>query len=306
MSVIRKYIWTIITILLIASLIFGISTFKKHYTIKQIKDLPKQEEVLQEEVETEQEIEEEQTDEDSQQKEDPVKEFISEKAEKAMKRLFTKELKIVAIGDSLTEGVGDETGNGGYVGILTDTINQDRDLIDTKNFGKNGNRSDQLLARMDDPEIEAALDEADMILITIGANDIMEIFKDNFTDLTMDKFTTGKLNYEKRLNKIFTMMEDMNHRADIYLIGFYNPFKQYFADIEELEIIIQNWNTIGKEVTEKYDDVHYIPTGDLFEDTSINYLSDDQFHPNHLGYELMAERILEYITNEGDPIDIED
>src|SRR5699024_7357877 len=118
--------------------------------------------------------------------------------------------------------------------------------------------------------------------------------------------SNGKSNYEERLDEIITSMDDMNPRADIYLVGFYNPFKRYFADIEELEIIIEDWNNIGREVTEEHRHVHFIPTKDLFEDTSINYLSSDNFHPNHLGYELMAERVLEYITNEGEPLDEEE
>src|SRR5699024_494287 len=222
----------------------------KHYTIKQIREAPKQEQT--EQQEEAEEVSETTDEEEKKRKEDPVKDFISDKAEKAMNRFFTKELNIVAIGDSLTEGVGDEADNGGYVGILKDTINQDRELVEMKNFGKEGNRSDQLMARLDDEEIEAALEDADIILVTIGANDIMKIFKENFTNLTLDKFSNGKSNYERRLDEIITSMDDMNPRADIYLVGFYNPFKRYFADIEELEIIIEDWNNIGREVTEEH------------------------------------------------------
>jgi len=296
--------WIIGALLLVVILVFAVSAYKKHYTIKQIREAPKQEQT--EQQEEAEEVSETTDEEEKKRKEDPVKDFISDKAEKAMNRFFTKELNIVAIGDSLTEGVGDEADNGGYVGILKDTINQDRELVEMKNFGKEGNRSDQLMARLDDEEIEAALEDADIILVTIGANDIMKIFKENFTNLTLDKFSNGKSNYERRLDEIITSMDDMNPRADIYLVGFYNPFKRYFADIEELEIIIEDWNNIGREVTEEHRHVHFIPTKDLFEDTSINYLSSDNFHPNHLGYELMAERVLEYITNEGEPLDEEE
>lgn len=288
-------------ILLAVMLFFGWSAFKKHYTLKQIKEIP-----AQEEAQPKDEPESDEDEQKTEKKKDPVKEFISEKAENAMKRFFTKELEIVAIGDSLTEGIGDEMNNGGYVGILTDTINQDRDLVEIENYGKQGNRTDQLIARLEDAEITASLKEADIILITIGANDIMRIFKENFTNLTLDKFSSEQESYEDRLHEIFTTMRSLNSRANIYLIGFYNPFERYFADIEELEIIVDNWNSIGEEVTTNYENVHYIPTKDLFEDTTIDYLSDDNFHPNHLGYELMAERILEYLTNEGEPVDEEE
>src|SRR5699024_12272715 len=119
-------------------------------------------------------------------------------------------------------------------------------------------------------------------------------------DLTMEKFANGKMNYENRLESIFFTMEENNASADIYLIGFYNPFEKHFSDIEELDTIVNSWNAVGESVTEQFSQVSYIPTNDLFTDTSINYLSEDNFHPNHLGYELIAERVLQYITNEGE------
>src|SRR5699024_11591904 len=105
---------------------------------------------------------------------------------KSMKRICKNYIKITTIGDSLTKGCGDEEDNGGYVSILEDTINKDNDLVEIDNFGKRGNRTDQLIDRMEEPEIKESLEEADIILITIGANDIMQIFKENFTDLDMN------------------------------------------------------------------------------------------------------------------------
>src|SRR5699024_12727818 len=47
-----------------------------------------------------------------------LKDYLTDKFNKAMKRIFKNDIKITAIGDSLTQGVGDEEDNGGYVGIL--------------------------------------------------------------------------------------------------------------------------------------------------------------------------------------------
>ena len=59
----------------------------------------------------------------------------------------------MAIGDSLTEGVGDESENGGYVGILNNTFEDNNLNITVDNFGKKGNRSDQLLKRLEKKDI---------------------------------------------------------------------------------------------------------------------------------------------------------
>ncbi|MDY0394314.1 SGNH/GDSL hydrolase family protein [Virgibacillus halophilus] len=201
----------------------------------------------------------------------------------------------MAIGDSLTEGVGDTTDNGGYVGLLDDTINQDKKLATFKNYGKRGNRTDQLIKRLDDPEIMASMKKADVILITIGANDIMEVLKENITDITYRAFSEERSHYEDRLHVIFDKLRSMNGDAKIYLIGFYNPFEQYFQNIDELDRIVDNWNATSEKVVETYDGVTYIPTKDLFHHKKDLFAADN-FHPNITGYELMAKRILSYIT----------
>lgn len=233
-------------------------------------------------------------------REDPVKDFLSEKLRQAADFFFTQDIKVVTLGDSLTEGSGDETKNGGYVGVLDDTINRDKHVVDFQNFAKRGSRTDQLLLRLEDEEVINALNHADIILITIGANDIMKVFKENITDLTLEKFTAEQNQYKQRLEQVFSTIQGFNGEADIYLIGFYNPFKKYFADIEELEHIVSNWNQIGLNVTEQYNNANFIPIKDIFDQAESNYFADDNFHPNALGYRMIAERVLQYVLNEGE------
>jgi lysophospholipase L1-like esterase len=223
-----------------------------------------------------------------------IKEKIREAVEGTI-NLFKKDLKIVAIGDSLTQGVGDETESGGYVGILNHTFEDNHLNIKIKNYGKKGNRTDQLLKRLEKEEIAISIKKADLVFITIGANDIMKIVKSNFTNLKLETFQKERLEYVERLTAIFDKINEMNPDTQIYLIGFYNPFELYFSDIEELGLIMNSWNDAGKAVTEDYENVHYIPVADLFRQRTIELLADDYFHPNTSGYKLMAKRVLEYV-----------
>ena len=209
--------------------------------------------------------------------------------------LFKKDQRIVSIGDSLTEGVGDESENGGYVGILNNTFKDHNLNITLDNFGKKGNRSDQLLKRLEKDDISSAIKEADIVLITIGANDIMKVLKSNFINVTMEPFQKERVEYIKRLTAIFDKINDLNPDTQIYLIGFYNPFERHFGEIKELSMIIDSWNNAGKELTEEYENVNYIPTIDLFSQSTIDLLAEDEFHPNTSGYKLMAQRVLEYL-----------
>lgn len=226
-----------------------------------------------------------------------VSQILMEAVQSTLDFFSNRETKVAAIGDSLTQGVGDSKEQGGYVGILDRSINKEEELVSFSNFGIRGYRSDQLLEYLDDPEVVDAIDDSDIVLITIGANDIMQVFKSNFTNLNLEDFQHERVNYEVRLRQIFAKIKDINSNADIYLLGFYNPFDKYFEDIRELSIIVEEWNNTGKMVAEENNGT-FIPTADLFADPDEDVFAEDNFHPNDLGYQRMAKRVLEYLTNE--------
>lgn len=251
-------------------------------------------------------IEEEQLEEENDQVK-PITEQIKDKVREVVEitmDLVKKDQKIVAIGDSLTQGVGDETENGGYVGILNHTFEDHNLKLTVENFGKRGNRTDQLLKRLDEEEIMIAIQEADIILLTIGANDIMKVVQNHFTNLTIEPFLEEKVSFIERLTSILNKMNELNPDAQIFLIGFYNPFEGYFSEIEQLEMIVNGWNDAALSVTEDFSNVYYIPTKDLFMNSDLDLLADDHFHPNTNGYKLVARRVLEYLMKFSEEMDI--
>lgn len=222
---------------------------------------------------------------------------VDEDLENTFEFASQEDVNIVALGDSLTQGVGDDTNQGGYVGILDRTLQSLDTNIHFDNFGKRGNRTDQLLKRLEEePELADAIEEADIIIITIGANDIMQVLKENIMDLEISQFNEEQNFYEERLNEILDKIRAMNADSSIYLVGVFNPFKNYFEDIPELNQIISNWNAIGRETVNQYEGGTFVPIDDLFDDETEELFSEDNFHPNYDGYYLMAERILEYFN----------
>lgn len=224
-----------------------------------------------------------------------VRDLVTGAVQETMDFFANNEARVVAIGDSLTQGVGDETGNGGYVGMLETALNSDETIVEFENYGKRGRRSDQLLKYLDDPKIKTSISDADIVLITIGANDILRVLKENVTNITLDDFEQERVEYKDRLNKLFSKINTINPRAEIYFLGFYDPFGRYFPNIKELGIIVRNWNEVGEKVTKKYHNATYIPTIDLFDDPNVDLFWKDNFHPNKKGYYRMAERVLEYL-----------
>ncbi len=60
-----------------------------------------------------------------------------------------KNLTYAALGDSLTEGVGDATGQGGFVPLFAKDIENKTDSsVSSQNFGKAGDTSTQIYNRM--------------------------------------------------------------------------------------------------------------------------------------------------------------
>ncbi|KHE66958.1 SGNH/GDSL hydrolase family protein [Halobacillus sp. BBL2006] len=230
-----------------------------------------------------------------------LREVFTSVIESARDIFIREDLNIVAIGDSLTQGVGDATDNEGYVGILEKTFNSNEGVeqIDIANYGKRGNRTDQLLERMDSEDISDSLRKADLVLITIGANDVMEVVKSNFTSLNYRDFVAAQKDYEEQLDEIFQRIETLNPDVPIYLIGLYNPFDHYFNNIPELGQIISDYNRISKSVINEHEQATFIPVKDIFAGSEKDLLwEEDHFHPNERGYKKMAERVLEYIRTD--------
>src|SRR5690625_2820467 len=84
-------------------------------------------------------------------------------------------LNITGLGDSLTAGTGDETATGGYIGILEQSFKENDCPITIKNFAKKGLNSNDLVELFTDDEISKAVESAHIIIVTIGANDLIEV-----------------------------------------------------------------------------------------------------------------------------------
>lgn len=289
----RKKLIISFIIIVILSLFIGF-----YYITKQSNTDHKLDQMTPENNEVSEDIEEpNKSDKESKVEKEQLKSKISSTLKNTLEFIFTKKIHVVAIGDSLTQGVGDSTKNGGYIGILDKTINEQRNIVTFENYGKSGRRTDQLLEALKNPEVIKSIKQTDMILMTIGANDIMKVVQQNFTNLTYSLFIEEQMHFENRLNDIFMEIKRINPDAHIYLLGLYNPFEQYFQDIEELDLIVDSWNETGERTTEKYNHAIFIPIKDLFDETTINLFADDHFHPNEIGYERMAERVLEYLID---------
>ena len=212
-----------------------------------------------------------------------------------------EDMLVVGLGDSLTQGVGDERKLGGYLGRLAaemETFQGVRD-IELKNEAKRGRRSDQLLKQIQSGDIDEALEKADVITMTIGGNDIMKIVKQDLFHLRVDAFQKELLLFNNRYADILTEIRQLNPDAPIVILGLYNPFSIVTDEANEFDEIIKDWNQAITNFA--YSDMNacYVHVEDLFKTNENMVYHTDFFHPNSKGYEQMMQRILDSLQTCG-------
>jgi lysophospholipase L1-like esterase len=212
---------------------------------------------------------------------------------------FPKGVNIVALGDSLTSGFGDQSGNNGYITVLEQLLYKQRGIegVSISNFAIGGLLSEQLIEDLNKKEIQESIAQADYIIITVGGNDVMKVAQENIFKLTSDPFLRENEKFKKNVNIMIHKIKFHNPKAQLYFVGIYNPFSSLFASVPEIDQIIQEWNLGTEEVLAKYEKVYYIPIFDVFKGKENDYLFEDYIHPNELGYKQMANRVLTYISH---------
>lgn len=238
---------------------------------------------------------------------------------------YKKSIQFVAIGDSLTEGIGDQTDQGGYVSILEKALEEQYKTVSftATNAGVAGQRSDQILNRINkDDTLQAKIKSADFITMSFGGNDLMKVIQQNIFSLSVKKVKTQQASYQEHVTALLTKIRELNGQAPVYIIGIYNPFYLNFSNIEEMQTIVDNWNDATQETIKEQRNMYFIPINDLIykgtegqtlqTDESVekqttnstasssvlqdvvenNVLSEsDKFHPNKLGYQLIGKAL---------------
>lgn len=205
------------------------------------------------------------------------------------------ELTIVALGDSLTRGTGDETGKG-YVGVLVDEIQEkSKQPVKLTNLGIIGQRSIQLKDQVQEAEVQRQIETADYVLVTIGGNDLFQGGQGLIEYETMADIEEVEKEFTENLQVIFEQIQNVNKEATVFLIGLYNPFID-LDEGKEISKIVRHWNYQSAEVSATFPKVVFVPTFDLFELKVNDYLYTDKFHPNTEGYRLIAERVASLLT----------
>ncbi|RBP91428.1 lysophospholipase L1-like esterase [Cytobacillus firmus] len=197
---------------------------------------------------------------------------------------------IVAFGDSLTYGYGDETEEG-YIGRLQSKL--DRTFPDKNykitNHGVYGYKSSDVLQQMLKPKVAQDIKNADMFIVYIGTNDLLKSNGGDLYPLHHEKLVEAKDIYEDKLNGILETLETANRDAPVILLGLYNPY----PDGDQIEKYIDHWNKSIRKKAAEDKKITYVSTNELFKGKNKKQYFADSLHPNGKGYELIADKIID-------------
>lgn len=258
---------------------------------------------------------------------------VSKSQRSHKRKIHSQNIDLVGIGDSLTYGQQDPTKRGGYVYLIKQKLQHNYDVkVSIHNYGKTGDRTDQMQQRIEnDPTMQKQISEADVITMTFGGNDLMQVLQNNFqrlfTNSLSEVMPQKELHYQQKVESLIQEVRHLNPVAPIFVISVYNPFYVYFPTITDLQKYTNSWVSLTQKTVTKHSRVYFVNVNqrlsqgqylgknqtELRKQSKTNlenlsnqeveeelknhrekndYLSsNDHFHPNLKGYRYITNRL---------------
>ena len=199
-------------------------------------------------------------------------------------------LRVVAVGDSLAYGAGDERREG-IAGRLEDILRQ-RGVaeVDTENLGSNGASTADLLARLRQPRVRSEIAGANAIVLSIGANDLFRTPGGRDAALRSPLAVAEQI--LGRIEKVVGEVRALNPSARIFILGAYNPVPGHPWS-EQINRYVPLWDGAVAARFEHDERITVVPMADIVTPERLSRY--DNFHPGGEAYQLASQRIAELL-----------
>ncbi|WP_053216155.1 cell wall-binding repeat-containing protein [Guptibacillus hwajinpoensis] len=210
-----------------------------------------------------------------------------------------KNVHYAALGDSITAGV--DFNN--KIGLsFADYIAQDLQRVELlgsfeKPYAVPGATTMDLLTALSQPEMQFKLQSTNMITISIGANDFLQVLKTE-PERLKDPLEVAEIMKQLTENYATSMhiIRKVNPTAQVYLMGYYNGFYAYPE--EQQQPLIQLTNTVNEIIKQiaLATNSYYVPTFDKIAEDYPTYLPNpSNVHPSPAGYMAIADEFWKQI-----------
>lgn len=222
---------------------------------------------------------------------------------------ISKEVDYLALGNSLAAGQTPykEIGNGypDYIAEKLDEIDYLQDFTDS--FAVPGYTSADVLediennVEIDDVSIQQFIKKAEIITLDAGANDLLKEISITPSGISLDPDKIGETidDVNSNLKKILRKIKKLNPKAEVYVMGYYNPFP-YLPDQlqEQLLPLLDALNGKIKDAA-KDEKATFVPTADVFAENFQTFLPNPRdIHPSAEGYQAIADEFWAEIEGE--------
>ncbi|UXO88557.1 MULTISPECIES: GDSL-type esterase/lipase family protein [Bacillus] len=199
----------------------------------------------------------------------------------------------VAIGDSLTVGVGARLFGGGFVQRFWWMLEKKTHVpVELSVFAKSGLTTEQILQLFKRSEVRRSIAAADIITITGCGNDLVQAVQQYEESEDEKKLLQAVMhcqaNFSKMIQEIAQIKRGQHQPYYVYFMNLYNPFPQIPIAGRWLQQYNQQLRLLAANPHVEVVDVYK-----AFEGHERAYLSIDQFHPNPKGYDAMAEALFQ-------------
>lgn len=199
------------------------------------------------------------------------------------------EITYIAIGDSLTAGLGSSEENylriHGFVPQFTKYL-REKNNVTVENYGIPGLSSTGLLALLNaDEALQNRLRTAGVISVSIGGNDFLQTIR-SVPESEDEAALNLRMEILKRTyQETYKLLRELNPDATIILLGLYNPYPEGHELTELGAKYAPLFNGFIEEYREESNTLVIDPYG-AFEGKALEWthISEEDIHPNDKGY----------------------
>ena len=209
---------------------------------------------------------------------------------------------LVALGDSITYGANlEDSGRSAYPYLIGEDA-----AFEVHNLAVPGWQTAQVMEALhEDEEYRQKVKGADVIAMTIGGNDLLEILRLAETASAgnpelMKETLHQELDRSTFFNELGELIKEIQSLTDaqILLYTIYNPFPPHSSMHQIGEALLPEVNAAFGEVAESYENVYLADAYSAYRDKQEDYIIGGDIHPTEKGQAVLAEIGLEAIESD--------